>query len=946
MNHAPHRQFRAWWLLAIAPCWLSGASDVASSPVLESTAKLNEYIVSSSRVSEIASSASSPVETITAEELQQSGAATSLQEALKSIVPQFMGGGNRGAEGGTLWESTGHDYGGGSSIALRGLSTLVLINGRRAAVSPIAAHGGGTEFVDLNIIPLFAIRSVEILRDGGSAAYGTDAIGGVVNLTTSRVANGGSIGGFYQTAPQNGGWKHRGANYSFGHVGRRTRFLIAGGWGRSDPLWADQRSFSNPLFGTDRLGGKIRIGEHHFALNPALAKPPISAIKPAVAFPMTKFPMAPDGRHYFGVVGSNAVYWGKQDGAGAIIGFSGTDLTQGTPAAAQVALNLASSTTLLQQRETHAGILTIEHEINERWSAFADVLFAHVKTFSQFSSQGFGRIVPGSNANNPFDLEVDVTARILSAPRQSYWDTKFGRLVAGLRGRVGEGIHFETALSANRSRLNFVGPGLIDKTVMGAAVDQARLNLFEATLSPESASSVLGTATNTFVSRLHSWDGRAWFETVALPAGKARWTFGAEQRWETLDGIADRRSIANTRNSNTTFGGGAIIRPFSGTRAVSALFATVKVPILSPQQEMPWVHRFDLTLDTRAERYSDMSDPMVPRAGWRWMPFGREFTLRGGVARSFNAPTLYHLNGPPEAFLSVFTLTGLDGQRYQGQVELQGVSNPKLKPHWADSVTLGLAYESTRWKGLSVELDYVHVRQRSAIGRVPAVEVLQDAELRGAESPYVAGHAQSLPSFDLRLDKRSNADAATVTAPGQVARRLGSVSLNNPLVNLGSREVEALDLVFKYRTGWTAHRLFDATLRVAHTLSHRYNDSETVGHATMRSGTIPRWIAVSMVNYRHGNWRFSLLGRSISSVFADLDGFETGSYQTYNVGVCYRFGQPAPALLRNLDVSLTVKNVADVSPRLAPLTFTFANADIGTYDPIGRTWVMAANYRF
>lgn len=136
MNHVTLLQYRARWLLAIAPCLLSGASDVAStesivrpsedglprklervtaeaqaakgrepapriasSPPLESTTKLNEYIVSSSRVSEIAASASSPVETITADELQQSGSSSGIHDALKGMIPQFMGGGNRGAEG-------------------------------------------------------------------------------------------------------------------------------------------------------------------------------------------------------------------------------------------------------------------------------------------------------------------------------------------------------------------------------------------------------------------------------------------------------------------------------------------------------------------------------------------------------------------------------------------------------------------------------------------------------------------------------------------------------------------------------------------------------------------------------------------------------------------------------------------------------------------------------
>ena len=947
MIHVTFQRCRVRWLLAVAPCLISGASDTTPAenvPLPGNTTTLNEYIVSSSRVSDLAMSASAPVETITADELQQSGYA-GLQEALKGMVPQFMGGGNRGAEGATFGEGTGHNYGGGSAIAFRGLSTLVLINGRRAAVSPIAAFGGGNEFLDLNIIPMSAIRSVQILREG-SAAYGTDAIGGAVNLTTSRVASGGSIGGYYHTAPQNGGWENRGGNFSFGHVGRRTRFLIAGGWGRSDPLWADQRSFSNPVFGSERLGGKVRIGEHHFALNPALAKPPVSANKPKVAFPMTNVPLAPDGRPYFGGAGSDAVYWGKRDGAGAIIGFSLTDLTRGTPEAALVALSRADTSTLLQERETHAAIMTVEHTLAERWTVFADVLFAHPKTFFQFSSQGFGRIVAASNPHNPFDLDVDVNARIRSAPRQSYWDTVFGRLVAGVRGQLSDGLEVETAFNVNRSRLSYVGPGLIDKPIMGAAVDQARLNLFQPAISREDAASLLGTATNTFLSRLHSWDGRAWFETSALPAGKARWTLGAEHRWEALDGTADKKSIANTRNSDTAFGGGAIIHPFSGTRTVSGLFATVKVPIAAPQQEVRWFHRLDLMLDSRAERYGERSSPIIPRAGVRWMPFGSAFTLRGGVARSFNAPTLYQTNGPPEAGLPTVPLTGLDQKLYLGQVEVQRIPNPELEPQWADSVTMGLTYDSTRWKGLSVELDYIRVRQRSSIARLAPIEILQDVELRGPESPYVAGHPGSLPGFDVRLDKRSNLDAPNVTAPGQVAARLGAVSLDNPLVNLGSREVEALDLVFKYRLSWSARRSFDASVRVAYTMSHVQDGIETAGRATVMNGTIPRWSVATTASYRHGNWRFSLMGRALASVYAELDRLETGSYRTFGAGVSYRFGEHARAIFRNLDVSLHVKNVGDAGPRLAPLTFTFGNADTATYDPLGRTWILSTNYRF
>jgi outer membrane receptor protein involved in Fe transport len=158
--------------------------------------------------------------------------------------------------------------------------------------------------------------------------------------------------------------------------------------------------------------------------------------------------------------------------------------------------------------------------------------------------------------------------------------------------------------------------------------------------------------------------------------------------------------------------------------------------------------------------------------------------------------------------------------------------------------------------------------------------------------------------------------------------------------------VEALDLVFKYRLSWAARREFNASVRLACTMSHLYDGVETVGRATVTNGTIPRWSGVTTLIYRHGNWRFTVLGRAIASVFADLEGFDTGGYGTYNAGVSYQFGEHSPAVFRNLDVSLTVKNVSDASPRLAPITFAFANADIGTYNPLGRTWLLSTNYRF
>ena len=173
MNVVTLSRFRVRWLLAMVSC-LSQAGDVAptggapsadgepsrkpgksttmeraatagakeTSPgasfsPAESTAKLERFVVSADHAMQLAPPISLPVEIITAEEIGTSGMATNIQEALRKIVPQFMGSANAGAE--SVGINSGI-MGGGSSLAYRNLSTLVLINGRRFPVSPVSAQ--------------------------------------------------------------------------------------------------------------------------------------------------------------------------------------------------------------------------------------------------------------------------------------------------------------------------------------------------------------------------------------------------------------------------------------------------------------------------------------------------------------------------------------------------------------------------------------------------------------------------------------------------------------------------------------------------------------------------------------------------------------------------------------------------------------------------------------
>jgi iron complex outermembrane receptor protein len=644
------------------------------------------------------------------------------------------------------------------------------------------------------------------------------------------------------------------------------------------------------------------------------------------------------------------VFWGNFYASGAVAGFSSTDLARGnTTDAAKVAFNLADWVTLLQQRESLGGMISFHHEINPRVSAFGDVLAARIVSFSQLAPFAFLGTVEASNVTNPFDATTTARARLLYAPRQYNWRTAYGRLLTGLKGQLGERLQFETALNLSRSRLNFTMPGALFVPNLQSAVTDGRINLFPRIVSPAelAAANALGIAVNRFVSTLYSWDGRLISDAFDLPAGPIHWTVGTEYRRERLAGSADEKSIPDPVTGAPGWGGGTSSNPFGGRRAVSSIFAAIKVPLISPAQTIAWSHSLDATLDARGEHYSDMPDPMVPRAGFRWLPFDRHLAVRGGIGRAFSAPTLYQLSGPPSVGMTeALELIGTDGRLYTGQAHRKNPSNSKLKPETARSVSVGIEYSPPWGKGVSMALDYAQVRQRGIIGQIDSREALQDVELRGADSAYVAGHPNSIPGFDTRLVTGFDGDGARVTAPGQIANRLASVYFTNPTVNLGTREVKAVDFLLNYTTTPAPGRLFEASLRVAYTASDLLNGRESAGRATDVSGTTPRWSAITALQYQHRAWQFMLLHRAVASVFAVRDGFETGDYHTCDLGIGYRLGRLNRAEGTKWELSLRVKNVADVEPRRAPLTFTANNADIGTYDPLGRTWVISAEHRF
>ena len=229
-----------------------GSLAFGSAPLFaQQQQQLDRVEVTGSLIKRIDAETAAPLQIITREDIQNSGR-TTLQEVLRSVTADSTG---------SIPTSFTNGFASGSAaVSLRGLgvnSTLVLLNGRRMTTYGLA-DDGTRNFVDLNTLPLEAVDRIEILKEGASAIYGADAVGGVVNVILRKSYVGASIGGSYgQTGDSDGndirGW----GSFGFGDLAKdkyNVFFTIEAQ--KTDNIWARDRGFIGE---TDlRLAGILR----------------------------------------------------------------------------------------------------------------------------------------------------------------------------------------------------------------------------------------------------------------------------------------------------------------------------------------------------------------------------------------------------------------------------------------------------------------------------------------------------------------------------------------------------------------------------------------------------------------------------------------------------------------------------------------------------------------
>lgn len=899
-------------------------TDSANGAEKESAVKLDKFVVTGSYIPVAGSATAIPVTTIDSQDIENTAVSTSLLEVLRKTTPQFVGNGNLGGSNADINSGA---TGGGSAIALRNTQTLVLLNGRRAAYSPILASGGN-QFFDVNLIPISAVERIEVLQDGASAIYGTDAVSGVVNIILKSHYNGFETNARYGWSDAKGHYAERKFSLTGGVGNDKTSVTFSAEWTKTDPLFQYERGYSAESYGTPTFAGVVNDadGINYWVLNPSLNAPPKNQ----------NLTMA------------------QLVAQGIYIPVNGDNLISGLGSEKQYAFNLANYVTLLMGSERSSAVMNFDHKFNDHVTVFGDLLYTQTDSYSQLNAQPISAMMAADDATNPADVRLRARNRFTAYPRKYFYGSTSIRGVLGLKGELANGFQWEVAADHNRIDQYYRNENVVNTAARIAAVASGTINMFAREQAPGAieASGMFGAALGNAQTTLESFDARVTGKLMDLPGGELGFAVGGETRTETLSQTADVYS------QTATFGwdSATTLDPVSANRSVSGMFLNVRAPIIGGDMKVPGFHLLELEGALRHEKYSDTDDPTVPKITLRWLPFNDEFAVRGTYSESFAAPTLFQLFGPGgSGSTSALALDRLGGGIITGQANQQTGANPDLRPSESTNYTFGVVWSPKSIRGFSVSLDYFHIKQTDLVGLIGASNILQDVELRGTASPFA-----NLVRFGPADDLSQFLHGTPVTAAGQIGgRAIDTVYVRDVYTNISEVKLSGLDLKANYTLKTDSWGRFDLSLAGGYFDSYLYtalpgvDPLETAGYASTFNGTIPKWQTYFGTNWSKGAWGATFGWTHIPSV-KDQNAYDptdvtadehVEAFNSMDLAVQYTFSSKS-RWADGLTVRIGANNITDEQPSQAKGTFGNGNADIATYGAVGRLLFVEARYKF
>ena len=602
-----------------------------------------------------------PVEVITREQIERTGA-TSVNELLRSIASVDI------FDQGEL-ASNSPAGSGTASVRMRGLSDsnmLVLLNGRRVPVNALYDSSGAGAAFDINSLPIGAIERIDIMKDGGSAIYGADAVAGVMNFITKTDYQGIQGTAFYGTSSRSDGTEKRvGLSAGFGNL--------------------DKDGF-NVLFGLD-----------YFLRDPILRKD--REISRSVDW--RRYGSSRDGRSGFSPYGNVL-----DPNTGGFVGLPYRECPAENLSSGVCRYDFnASLLTAYNAADRLSGLALATVKLGADVRAFAELTASTSKnTFEAHPVPDYFVVPISDESQRPFEIKdtdgvgtgsIYIAGRFMQGgPRTTKRTSDFLNSAIGVEGYTG-GLDWKLSLSHGISRVKNQDSNYYNANLWYAATYSGALDPTSSTNDPALVDSLKVTPLRVGKSTLTTLNAQVSGDLPKLPAGPLRYAVGLSAVRDTLDDTPD----ALTQAGDVV--GSIQQSAVSAQRSVYSAFVELQVPVAKMVEGQ---------LAVRYDRYPT-SSRFSPKAALK-VTLSPGLAVRGSYSGSFRAPVLKQLFGAQEEGATTITspeqcvLLGVplnsDGTCLVNAYQVNG-SNPNLKPETAKTYNLGLVFDAGQVASASVD---------------------------------------------------------------------------------------------------------------------------------------------------------------------------------------------------------------------------------------------------
>jgi outer membrane receptor protein involved in Fe transport len=830
---------------------------------------------------------------------------------------------------------------GAARISLRGLGvnrTLVLIDGQRMANA------------DVNMIPQSMIERVDVLAEGASTVYGSDAIGGVVNFILRKDFKG-------VEASVNGGISSHGDGQRHGLslIGGMTgdNYNIVGGldYNKYDAVLATQRRFSaHPLYlssGALTASGSSTIPTGKIQLPASI------------------------GSQYGCRVKNGTVLVTKAQGNGS----SQSDYRCDNYPVDSYNYNAYNYIQTAQQRTD--GFLLGSYNLTPNLSFFANAFFNHTQSSGQdapapTAANSDGWYVAASNPINPFGVTFGTDPANPTDPNGGYgfntrltgagtrlhtFDTQNVQINTGLRGAFGQSSwNWDASLDYGHSNRVQRDYNELNIAAFQAAINSG-VNIFDQANQP-AIKGLVDTPVYVYTNATKQVQFDANGELWDLPAGAMQLAVGALYRQQSMNYTVTPDAVLNLATGKCQILQEGCGSPGRGSQNVKELYAESLIPLLADQ---PWAHSLNVDVGVRTSHYNTSGSTTNGKIALEWRPIA-DLLVRGTVSQVFRAPNLDELYdgvtliqpslNDPCVGLTATQLAqhaaacqsvppGWVNTNQQVNTYYSGASTvgQSLKPEKGKSIDFGLVYDPGWISGLSTSVDFWHIYLTNLLTPIAAQTIVNSCFANNS-SPY----------------------CPLISRYGTNTQLAGQVNvIDTPVVNLGNLSTSGIDFTLDYKIphfnlGSVDPGNFKAGFASTY-LSTYSNDAtpgqpgaHTVNYAgtyTQQFGNMTRWRGTVTLNWTRGNWSAQWQTRYINSLTNLNADAAIAGVNLPMASVTYhslKIGYAVPSIHTTFDVG--VDNLSDKTPPLIYQNGLNYNVDTSTYDTIGRYYWARATVKF